>query len=93
MRKIVASFFVTVDGIVQDPQNWHFPYITDEMQQAVGGQMCSSDTMLLGRRTYDEFAAYWAHQGSEVQFADHINQHQSLSFRPRSRARIGRTPH
>lgn len=74
MRKIVASFYVTVDGVVQDPQNWHFPYITDEMQQAVGAQMAASDTMLLGRRTYEEFAAYWAHQGSEVQFADQINQ-------------------
>jgi dihydrofolate reductase len=74
MRKIVASFFMSLDGVVEAPQNWHFPYLNDEMQQAVGARMATSDTMLLGRRTYEEFAAYWADQGSEVEFADHINQ-------------------
>ena len=74
MRKIVASFFMSLDGVVEAPQNWHFPYLSDQMQQAIGAQMGASDTMLLGRRTYEEFAAYWAHQGSEVEFADHINQ-------------------
>jgi dihydrofolate reductase len=74
VRKIVASFFMSLDGVVEAPQNWHFPYLSDQMQQAIGAQMSASDTMLLGRRTYEEFAAYWAHQGSEVEFADHINQ-------------------
>ena len=73
MRKIVAGLFISLDGVVKSPEKWHFPYMNDEMQQAVGQQMAASDTMLLGRRTYEEFAAFWAHQGSDVEFADHIN--------------------
>ena len=74
MRKIVAGLFVSLDGVMESPEQWHFPYFNDEMGQAVASQMAASDTMLLGRRTYEEFAGYWANQGSEVEFADQINQ-------------------
>jgi dihydrofolate reductase len=57
MRKIVASFFLSLDGVSEAPQNWHFPYFNDEMGEVVGAQMAEADTMLLGRRTYQEFAA------------------------------------
>jgi dihydrofolate reductase len=73
MRKIVASLFVSLDGVVESPQEWHFPYFNDEMGEAVGAQIAATDTMLLGRRTYEEFAAYWPHQGSEVELADQMN--------------------
>ena len=43
------------------------------MDQAVGEGMAASDTMLLGRRTYEEFAAYWPQQPSDVPPADHMN--------------------
>lgn len=74
MRKIVAGLFVSLDGVMESPEQWHFPYFNDEMGQAVASQLAASDTMLLGRRTYEEFAGYWANQGSEVEFADQINQ-------------------
>ena len=74
MRKIVAGLFVSLDGVMEAPEQWHFPYFNDEMGQAVASQMAAADTMLLGRRTYEEFAAYWANQGSEVEFADQINR-------------------
>jgi dihydrofolate reductase len=73
MRKIVANFFVSLDGVVERPDQWHFPYFNDEMGQAVGASMAGSDTMLLGRRTYDEFAAYWPQQPSDVPPADQMN--------------------
>jgi len=73
MRKIVAGLFMSLDGVVEAPERWHFPYFNDEMGEIVGSQMASSDTMLLGRRTYEEFAAYWADKGSDVEFADIIN--------------------
>ena len=62
MSKLVASFFISLDGVVESPDKWHFPYFNDEMGQAVGGAIAATDTMLLGRRTYEEFAAYWPHQ-------------------------------
>jgi dihydrofolate reductase len=73
MRKVVANFFVSLDGVVERPDQWHFPYFNDEMGQAVGEGMATSDTMLLGRRTYEEFAAFWPQQPSDVPPADHMN--------------------
>jgi len=73
MRKIVAGLFISLDGVTEAPENWQLAYINDEMLEAVGSAMPESDTMLLGRRTYEEFAGYWPDQGSEVEFADHMN--------------------
>jgi dihydrofolate reductase len=73
VRKIIASLFISLDGVTEAPDQWHFPYFNDEMGQAVGSQIEAADTMLLGRRTYEEFASYWPHQGSEVELADQMN--------------------
>jgi dihydrofolate reductase len=43
------------------------------MGEVVASQMAAADTMLLGRRTYEEFAAYWADKGSDVELADQMN--------------------
>ncbi|MEU7002256.1 dihydrofolate reductase family protein [Nonomuraea sp. NPDC046570] len=73
MRKIVAGFFISLDGVVEAPYKWHFPYMNDEMGQWVGAQADAADAMLFGRATYEEFAAYWPHQGSDVPLADQLN--------------------
>jgi dihydrofolate reductase len=59
MRKITAGLFISLDGVVEDPQEWHFPYFNDEMGAAVGSQLGAADTLLLGRKTYDSFAGAW----------------------------------
>jgi dihydrofolate reductase len=59
MRKIVAGLFVSLDGVVEAPDQWHFPWFNDEMGAAIGVQMAASDAMLLGRVTYQEFAGFW----------------------------------
>jgi dihydrofolate reductase len=73
MRKIVAGLIMSLDGVVEDPQNWHFPYLNDEFGAAVGAQMEGADTLLLGRVTYEGFAAYWPQQGDDVPLAAHMN--------------------
>ncbi len=73
MRKIVAGLFISLDGVVEAPDQWHFPYFNDEMGEAVGNQIAAADTMLLGRRTYQEFADFWPQQGSDVELADYMN--------------------
>ncbi len=74
MRKIVAGLFVSLDGVYEAPHEWHFPYFNDEMGEAVQSQIDATDTMLLGRVTYQEFASYWPHQSNdEVPLADHMN--------------------
>ncbi len=59
MRKITAGLFVALDGVVEAPDQWHFPYFNDEMGAAVDGQLGAADTILLGRNTYDSFAGAW----------------------------------
>jgi dihydrofolate reductase len=59
MRKITAGLFVALDGVVEAPDQWHFPYFNDEMGAAVGGQLGAAGTILLGRKTYDSFAGAW----------------------------------
>jgi dihydrofolate reductase len=74
MRKITAGLFVSLDGVMESPEKWHFPYFNDEMAEAVGAAMAATDAMLLGRVTYQEFASYWPGVSSEDQpFADHMN--------------------
>jgi dihydrofolate reductase len=73
MRKLVAGLFMSLDGVVESPEQWQSPYFNEEMGHAVGSKMAQADTMLLGRRTYEEFAKFWPNQSSEVPFADQMN--------------------
>lgn len=59
MRKIIAGLFISLDGVVEAPDQWHFPYFNDEMGAAVDSQLATADTLLLGRKTYDSFAGAW----------------------------------
>jgi hypothetical protein len=54
MRKIVAGLFISLDGVTEAPENWQLAYVNDEMFQAIESTMAESDTMLLGRRTYQD---------------------------------------
>ena len=73
MSKIVSNFFISLDGVVEAPNEWHFPYFDDRMGEVVGSSMESSTAMLMGRKLYDEWSQYWPQQGSDVPFAEHIN--------------------
>jgi len=73
VRKVGAWLYVSLDGVMESPEKWASPYFTDEMWTLAGSGMAESDTLLLGRRTYQEFAAYWPHQAGDVQFADYLN--------------------
>jgi dihydrofolate reductase len=65
MRKVVAAEFVSLDGVMEAPDRWHFPYFDDEMGQAIGEGFAASDAMLMGRVLYEEWAAYWPGQDPE----------------------------
>ena len=59
MKKITAGLFISLDGVVEAPDQWHFPYFNDEMGAAVDATLGSVDTVLFGRKTYDSFAGAW----------------------------------
>jgi dihydrofolate reductase len=73
VRKIVAGTFLSLDGVMESPDKWHFPYFDDKMGEAVGSQMAEADAMLLGRVTYQEFASYWPQQPDDTPGADFMN--------------------
>jgi dihydrofolate reductase len=73
MRKIIANLFISLDGVVEEPGDWHFPYFNDEMGAAVDAALGRTDTLLLGRRTYEDHAGAWpqreAEGGEDAEFA------------------------
>lgn len=71
MRKIVAGQFITLDGVVEIPEEWMGPYFTPELGQTIGSLMGAQDAMLLGRVTYEMFAAHWPNQAGDM--ADTMN--------------------
>jgi dihydrofolate reductase len=72
MGRIVSNFFISLDGVVEAPHEWHFPYFDDDMGRIVGAGMETARGFLLGRRLYDEWSQYWPAQGEE-DFAGFIN--------------------
>jgi dihydrofolate reductase len=73
MRKIVAGLFISLDGVVESPDKWQFPYFNDQMGAEVGAQMDAADAMLLGRVTYQEFASYWPSAPADDPFTARMN--------------------
>jgi dihydrofolate reductase len=59
MRKITSGLFISLDGVVEAPDQWHVPYFNEEMGAAVDVTLGAADTVLFGRKTYDSFAGAW----------------------------------
>jgi dihydrofolate reductase len=77
MRKIMATLFISLDGVVDGMEQWHFAYFNDEMGAAVDRVLATADTLLLGRKTYESFAGAWpkveaAGEGEDAEFAKHL---------------------
>ena len=58
MRQIKSNLFISLDGVVDSPDEWHFPYFDEEMGAAVGAGFATADALLMGRVLYEEWAAY-----------------------------------
>jgi dihydrofolate reductase len=79
MRKIIVTTFMTMDGVLQSPGGkdedttggfkwggWQFAYGDEEVGKAVTKIMSGSFDLLLGRRTYEIFSAYWPYQHDAI---------------------------
>lgn len=83
MRRIIASLFITLDGVVEAPgagdttliekRGWSMPFMTQDMGELIVSQMDASDTMLLGRTTYEGFAAFWPNVPADDFFGQRMN--------------------
>ena len=79
MRKLIVSTFLTLDGVMQAPGGpeeddsggfayggWSVNYWDDQMRQVMTEAMSAPFDLVLGRRTYEIFAAYWPHAPEEA---------------------------
>lgn len=71
MGKIVNSTFVSLDGVINHMDRWHFDFVDDESNAIALQQLRDSDAMLMGRYTYDIYAGTWP--GRDGDYADRIN--------------------
>jgi dihydrofolate reductase len=73
MRKVVAVELVSLDGVMESPEEWAFSYSNEEMEEANASGMAASDALLMGRVTYEQMVAYWPNQPGGVPMVDFIN--------------------
>jgi dihydrofolate reductase len=81
MRRVVVSEFMSLDGVVEAPgpvgdfehAGWTMPYWSDELGQLKFDELFASDALLLGRVTYQEFAAAWPGMTDGSGFGDRMN--------------------
>ena len=66
MGTIVSNFFISMDGVVEAPDQWHFPYWNDEMEAVVTKGFETTEAMLMGRQLYEEWADYWPTSDDEA---------------------------
>jgi dihydrofolate reductase len=71
MSRIVNSTFVSLDGVINHMDRWHFDFVDEESDAIALDQLRDSDAMLMGRRTYEIYAGAWS--GRDGKYADGIN--------------------
>ncbi len=71
MSKLLVAEFLTLDGVMEAPEQWNGPFLNEEMGMEIGGNLFQSDALLYGRRTYEEMAAAWP--GRTGGMADRFN--------------------
>lgn len=71
MRRIINSTFISLDGVINHMEAWHFAYTDDEAGQIATEQLLASDGLLMGRKTYEIYAGAWQERDGE--YADKIN--------------------
>ncbi len=72
MRKVIAAEYVSLDGVMEEP-SWTGPYFDEDLGKLQQDLLFASDALLLGRVTYEGFAAAWPSMTDEAGFADRMN--------------------
>jgi len=72
-RTLAATLFMSLDGVVESPEKWSFPFWSDETQKFKLNELRTTDALLLGRVTYEGFAAAWPSRKDTDGFADRFN--------------------
>lgn len=73
MRKITAGLFHSIDGVVEAPDQWQFDRFDAELGAMLGRVLSATDSVILGRVGYEEWAAYWPDAAQDEAFGAFIN--------------------
>lgn len=73
MRRIVATLFTTLDGVVEAPHKWSLSYHNEHIGKFKLNELLASGALLLGRTTYETFAAAWPSRTDSEGLADSMN--------------------
>jgi dihydrofolate reductase len=72
MRKLIVTTFLSLDGVMENPM-WTFPYWNDEIAKFKGEETSANEPLLLGRVTYEGFAAAWPQRTDEASGGVYFN--------------------
>jgi dihydrofolate reductase len=84
MRKIIVGMFMSLDGVIEGPgpvddfvhAGWTMPYFNEEVGQIIDENAAQSDALLLGRVTYQSFAAFFSTQtGGDADMMNNIHKY------------------
>jgi dihydrofolate reductase len=73
VRKVIVVELLSLDGVMESPEEWAFSYSNAEMEEMNASGMAASDALLLGRVTYEGLAAFWPNQPGGTPMVDYIN--------------------
>lgn len=73
MRKVTAGLFHSIDGVVEAPYKFQFDSFDDDLGAMLTEVQEATDTVLMGRVGYSEWASYWPNAEADRDFADFIN--------------------
>jgi len=73
LRKVVASTNVALDGVMEAPDRWFFPFWSEEFSRSAHEELLASGALLFGRVTYQEFAEFWPTAANEPEIAGRMN--------------------
>ena len=71
--RLVATEYLSLDGVFEEPGHWSFPFFNDEAGQFKWSELQASDALLLGRKTYEGFAAAWPTMKGTGEFGEKMN--------------------
>ena len=71
--RLVATEYLSLDGVFEEPGKWSFPFFNEEAGQFKWKELRESDALLLGRKTYEGFAAAWPTMPGTGQFGEKMN--------------------
>jgi dihydrofolate reductase len=80
MTKLINSTYISLDGVIENPQDWPSSDVSDDRGMTIQTELLlSCEIQIMGRRTYEGFAAVWPGRSGDP-YSDHINAMRKVVF-------------